>query len=72
MGLVGGEGDGGLGDVAGFDAEHVGPFVVAEVGHGFGFGDPRVPDDGVFGVLFGDGDFAGFGGVFDGDGGGGV
>ena len=72
VGLGGGEGDGVGGDVAGFDAEHVGPFFVAEVGHGFGFGDPGVPDDGVFGILFGDGDFALFCGVFDGDGGGGV
>ncbi len=72
MGVAGFDGHLRFTDVAGFDAEHVGPFVIAEIGHGFGFGDPGVPDDGGVGVLFGDGDFSLFEGIVDGGGGGGV
>ncbi len=72
MGLAGGEGDGGGADVAGFDADHVRPFFIAEIGHRLGFGDPGIPDDRGGGIFLGDGDRAGFDGVVDGDGAGGV
>ena len=67
MGLVGGEGDGVVADVAGFGAEVGGPLVFAEVGHGFGDGFEGVPDDHGAGVLFFEEDAAFFYGVVDGE-----
>ena len=44
--------------IAGFDAEHLGPLIRAEVRHGFGLLRPGIPDDGRAGILFRDMDVA--------------
>ena len=72
MGLVGEEGEGVVEGVGGFDAEHGGPGVVVEIGHGFAFVDPGIPEDGGEGAGFVGDDAAVPGGIFESDGGGGV
>src|SRR5262249_9243879 len=56
VGGTGGEGPRVLEGVGGLDADHGDPLVLAEVGHGPGLVDPRVPDDGARGARLGDGD----------------
>lgn len=42
--------------VDGFHAAHACPLVVSEIGHGFGFVDPGIPDYGVIGAVLLDAD----------------
>src|SRR5579859_3185652 len=57
-GLAGAEGDFVVADVAGFHANHLVIFFIAEIGHGFGLGAPRVPDHAGGGAGFFHQDFA--------------
>ena len=68
VGLAGGEGDGLAGHVDGFDADELVPAVEVNVGH---LG-PGIPDDGVVGVLLGNGNGALHGRIMNRAGGGGV
>src|SRR5688572_29098733 len=54
--VVGTQGDRGALDVGGLDAQHSGPFVVAEVGHRPGLLHPGIPDDRRVRASLGDGD----------------
>ena len=70
--MAGGKGDFVFADVAGFHANHAAVFFIAEIGHGFGFGDPWVPDHAGGGAGFFHQDFPAEVGIVDFHGAGGV
>ncbi|MEY3457251.1 MAG: hypothetical protein RL215_408, partial [Planctomycetota bacterium] len=58
VGLSGLESHCTVADVGCFDTEHLGPFMVAEIGHALAFVDPWIPDDGGLCPGLTDGDCA--------------
>src|SRR6267378_1292349 len=59
------ESDGVVTDVAGFHADKLAPLAGAQVGHGFRFFGPGIPDNGIAGVFLGDKHAATGCGIFD-------